>query len=144
MNESSAILIRNASLADGPAILQLAERFATSFVVEAAAFRASFPRLLVEPSACLLVAEINGSVAGYVLGFEHPTFYANGSVATIEEIMVAETFRRRGIGRKLVDSFSQWARSRQCRVVCLATRRAAPFYLALGFDESATYFRKLL
>lgn len=26
----------------------------------------------------------------------------------------------------------------------LATRRAAPFYAALGYEDSATYFRKLL
>ena len=28
--------------------------------------------------------------------------------------------------------------------LALATRRAAPFYRALGYQESATYFRKLL
>jgi hypothetical protein len=28
--------------------------------------------------------------------------------------------------------------------VALATRRAAPFYRALGYEDSATYFRKVL
>jgi hypothetical protein len=29
-------------------------------------------------------------------------------------------------------------------LVALATRRAAPFYLALGYQESAAYLRKVL
>jgi hypothetical protein len=29
-------------------------------------------------------------------------------------------------------------------MVALATRRAAPFYLALGYEESAAYLRKVL
>ena len=39
------------------------------------------------------------------------------------------------------------ARSRlvaESRIVALATRRAAPFYDALGYEDSAVYFRKLL
>jgi hypothetical protein len=30
------------------------------------------------------------------------------------------------------------------RLVTLATRRAAPFYGALGYEETATLFRKVL
>jgi hypothetical protein len=29
-------------------------------------------------------------------------------------------------------------------MVALATRRASDFWLAIGYEESATYFRKLL
>ena len=34
--------------------------------------------------------------------------------------------------------------TRGSRLVALATRRAARFYAALGYEESATYFRKVL
>jgi hypothetical protein len=37
-----------------------------------------------------------------------------------------------------------WAAVRDCALVALATRRAAPFYRALGYEESAVYFRKIL
>jgi NAD(P)-dependent dehydrogenase (short-subunit alcohol dehydrogenase family) len=37
-----------------------------------------------------------------------------------------------------------YAASRGCKLAALATRRAAGFYRALGYEESATYFRKLL
>jgi hypothetical protein len=33
---------------------------------------------------------------------------------------------------------------RDCGLIALATRRAAPFYRALGFEESAVYFRRIL
>ena len=52
--------------------------------------------------------------------------------------------RRRGVGAELMAGFEDWARSRGARLVALATRRAARFYLALGYEASATYFRKLL
>jgi hypothetical protein len=43
-----------------------------------------------------------------------------------------------------MEAFESWAKSRGAALVALATRRAAPFYLALGYEESASYFRKLL
>jgi len=62
----------------------------------------------------------------------------------VEEIMVSEDVRRRGVGRELMESFEHWARSRRSKLIGLATRRAAPFYKSIGYDESATYFRRLL
>jgi hypothetical protein len=41
-------------------------------------------------------------------------------------------------------AFEAWASGQGCALVALATRRAAPFYRALGYEESAACFRKLL
>ena len=40
--------------------------------------------------------------------------------------------------------FEKWASKRGSKLVGLATRRAAPFYKGLGYEESAVFFRKLL
>lgn len=146
--------IRPATPADVDAVQALATAFATSFRVEPDALRASFAALLAAPDAALLVAEAGdegggdggggGGVIGYVLGFVHPTFYANGPVAWVEEITVEASLRRGGVGRALMDAFETWARVRDARLVALATRRAAAFYAALGYEESAIYHRKLL
>ena len=72
------------------------------------------------------------------------TFYANGPVAWVEEVVVRDRDRRRGVGRMLMDAFEEWAAGEGCALVALATRRAAPFYRDLDYEESATYFRKLL
>lgn len=138
------MIIRRAKPDDKPALLRLAQDFATSFAVEQAAFERSFDALLTHPEAFLAVAEVNGEAAGYVLGFDHLTFFANGRAAWIEEIVVSQTFRRQGAGRKLMEAFETWAAKREVKIIALATRRAADFYTALGYEESAMYFRKWL
>lgn len=134
--------VRRAEPQDGPALFLLARAFATSFAVDQAAFERAFGEMLMHPEAFLAVAEADGKVIGYVLGFDHLTFFANGRVAWVEEIMVGEAFRRQGIGRHLMEAFEAWATAREAKMIALATRRAADFYGALGYEESAAYFRK--
>ncbi len=136
--------IRPAQLDDADALFSMAKAFATSFSVERLAFESAFAALLQSPDTFIEIASDGERAVGYLLGFDHHTFYANGRVAWVEEIMVADDVRRRGVGRQLMEKFEQWARTRQSKLVRLATRRAAPFYRSLGYDESATYFRKLL
>lgn len=139
------ITTRRAQPSDAKALLTLAQGFATSFVVDPQAFKIALTALLTNPSSYLAVAVHNPSeIVGYVLGFSHFTFYGNGKVAWVEEITVHETFRRRGIGSLLMQNFEAWATQQDAKLIALATRRAASFYQALGYEESATYWRKLL
>ena len=89
-------------------------------------------------------AESNAEVIGYLLGLDHLTFYANGRVAWIEEVAVRQDWRRRGVGRALTAAFESWTTQRGAKLIALATRRATGFYQSLGYEESATYFRKLV
>jgi GNAT superfamily N-acetyltransferase len=136
--------IRTAQYADAQAVLALAKPFPTSFVVDDQAFYRSFSELLAASEAHLAVAEADRQLVGYVLGFDHYTFFANGRVAWVEEIAVSELHRGQGIGQSLMREFEGWAVGRGSKLVALATRRAASFYKALGYEESAVYFRKLL
>lgn len=137
-------IIRVARPRDAEALLALAKAFAISFVVDPNAFRVAFAELPALPSGYLAVADADKDIVGYVLGFDHYTFYANGRVAWVEEIMVQEDYRKIGIGRSLMQSFEGWAADRDVKLVALATRRAAAFYKALGYEESAVYLRKPL
>jgi len=136
--------IRASLATDAGAVLSLARPFATSFAIDERAFHRSYAELLASPEARLLVAESGSTIVGYLLGFDHHTFFANGRVAWVEEITVDEHCRRKGVGQALMREFEAWARARECRLVALATRRAAAFYAAIGYDDSARYFRKLL
>jgi GNAT superfamily N-acetyltransferase len=136
--------VRRARAGDADDVARLAAGLAMSFEFSAASFREHYPALLAAEDACLLLAVSGGESVGYLLGFRHLTFYANGRVGWVEEIAVRDQDRGRGIGRVLMDAFEQWATACGCALVALATRRAAPFYLALGYEESATYFRKVL
>ena len=137
-------LVRSAALSDLSQVFPLACDFATSFRPERASFDAVFPRLIAQEHALLLIAEEQGDVLGYLLGFDHETFFANGRVSWVEEVMVREDRRREGIGETLMERFEEWAKSRDSKLVALATRRASPFYMAIGYEDSATYFRKLI
>ena len=136
--------IRRATSVDSESVFDLVRDFATSFQPEFGAFESAFVRLIVQDDALLLVVEESGQLLGYLLGFDHYALFANGRVSWVEEIMVQEDRRRQRIGESLMVHFERWAKSRESKLVALATRRAAAFYLALGYEESATYFRKLL
>jgi GNAT superfamily N-acetyltransferase len=137
--------VRRGNAADADEVFSLARAFATTFQPERPRFDESFARLLDDETALLLVVGRTGdAVDGYLLGFEHSTFFANGPVAWVEEITVRADLRRHGLGSALMIEFERWAATRGASLVALATRRAADFYRALGFEESATYLRKLL
>jgi GNAT superfamily N-acetyltransferase len=136
--------VRPATRADAAALLTLASTFATSFVVDPARFDHSLDELLLHHDSALFVAVDGAATLGYVAASVHPTLYANGPVAWIEELMVAEEARGRGIGRALATAVEQWGLSRGVRAVSLATRRSATFWHAVGYEESAAYLRKLV
>lgn len=140
----SRIQVRHASIADAGAVAGLAGDLAMSFAFSREQFDVSYPALLDADGACLLLAVSGDDYLGYLLGFRHFTFYANGPVAWVEEILVSREQRGRGVGRALMTAFEQWSAGHDCVLVALATRRAMPFYLALGYEESATYLRKVL
>ena len=136
--------IRKATHEDVDAIFNLAADLAISFDVKERPFRESFQQILLDDHALLLVAVDGEEAVGYCIGFEHTTFFANGRVAWVEEIMVRSSRRKEGVGRSLMTTFEEWASRRGAKFVALATRRAAEFYRAVGYEESAIYFRKLL
>jgi GNAT superfamily N-acetyltransferase len=136
--------VRPAEAGDREAVAVLAAELAQSFEFSVQRFRASYPRLLADSGVRLLLAVHGQEVLGYLLGFRHLTFYANGPVAWVEEIAVRHRDRGQGAGAALMSAFEQWAAGQGCALVALATRRAAPFYRAVGYEESAVYFRKVL
>jgi GNAT superfamily N-acetyltransferase len=136
--------IRRAAPADSASLFDLTREFATSFHPQVEIFEQSFNYLIKQDDALLLVIDEANQLLGYLLGFDHHTLYANGRVSWVEEIMVRPDRRRCGLGRDLMLQFEQWTVTRGSRLVALATRRAAPFYTAIGYHESAVYFRKLL
>jgi GNAT superfamily N-acetyltransferase len=138
------IQIRRATAADADTIWPLTREFATSFTPDRETFDAAFAALVARDDAFLAVGTTASGATGYVLAVAHPTLFANAPVVWVEELMVSEVERRSGIGRALMDAVETWARELGAAYVSLATRRAADFYLALGYEESATFFRKVL
>jgi GNAT superfamily N-acetyltransferase len=135
---------REAVLQDEEELFVLAESLATSFKLNKQDFSGIFLELLNDTNTDLIIAENESRIIGYVLAFHHSTFYANGVISWVEEIFVLEEFRGKNIGKKLMEIIEVKALERGSKLVALATRRASEFYKAIGYDESATYFKKTL
>ena len=136
------ICVRRAAAGDQWAIFEMAKLLATSYEIGEVAFGVTFASLWAQANAHLLVAELNGDPVGYLLGYDHRCFYANGLVGWVEELYVSESARRLGIGNQLMLAFENTQRERGSCLVGLATRRAKAFYEAIGYEDSATYFKK--
>ncbi|WP_435738193.1 GNAT family N-acetyltransferase [Cellulosimicrobium sp. PMB13] len=142
--EAPAVRVRPARADDAEAVWPLVQELATSYVPERAAFDASLPALLAAPDSFVVVATAAEDVVGYLAANRHGTLYANAPVVWVGEVVVDAAARRRGVGRLLLRAAEEWASASGAAYVSLATRRAAEFYTALGYEASATFFRKPL
>jgi GNAT superfamily N-acetyltransferase len=61
-----------------------------------------------------------------------------------EEVIVAERARRQRVGQALKTEAESWAASQGAAYVSLASRRAGDFYLALAYEDAATFYKKPL
>ena len=136
--------IRPAAKEDEDAVFLLAGQLSPKFTVERTAFSRSFPLLLAKEDVYLYVAGETGHVIAYLLGWTRLAFYSNGPVGWVQEIVVLPEHRLSGVGGRLMAHFEAWLIERDVRLVSLATRGASDFYLALGYTESATYYKKSL
>ncbi len=138
-------LIRPAQPEDAERVWPLVREFATSFIPERTAFDATWQQAVVAADTLVLVAEtVDGDIIGYLLANSHRTFFANGPVAWVEELMVEHSRRRSGVGRRLMEHAQDWARSADAAYLALASRRAGHFYLALGYEDSAVFYKHTL
>jgi GNAT superfamily N-acetyltransferase len=137
----SPLEIRPARLSDADRLFPLVEQFATSYRPERAAFDGNFPLLVVAEHVDCLVADVDEQIVGYAVAFRLVTLYGNGIVVELQELMVAPEHRGRGVGRQLVEAVCARARSAGAVEVTVPTRRAGAYYLRMGFEETATYFK---
>ncbi|GAA5189586.1 GNAT family N-acetyltransferase [Rugosimonospora acidiphila] len=145
--------VRPGRAGDRDAVWPLARALATSRVPTREAFNETFDGLLDAPDRLLLVAETaeppetgapgEPAIVGYALAFAHRAFHSDGPVVWLEEIVVGPASRALGAGRSLMAAAEAWARDPiGAAYLALATRRAAPFYRALGYQGSATYYKR--
>lgn len=107
----------------------------------AESYRAAFRAIASEPNNDLVVAEVDGAVAGvFQLTFVPGMSYQGRWRAMIEAVRVDRDHRSRGIGRRMMLWAIERARKRGCVMVELSSnagrRDAHRFYERLGFTAS--------
>ncbi|WP_207383574.1 GNAT family N-acetyltransferase [Paenibacillus solani] len=135
---------RCAEIQDEEELFVLAKKLATSYTLNKVDFSRIYAEILSDENADLVIAEKDSRVIGYALSFHHSTFYANGVISWVEELIVLHEFRGMKIGKNLMDLIEEKAQERGSKLIALATRRASGFYKSIGYDESAVYLKKTM
>ncbi|HNX56028.1 MAG TPA: GNAT family N-acetyltransferase [Prolixibacteraceae bacterium] len=88
----------------------------------------------------ILVMKIDGKVLGMVSLLYSISTALGGKVATLEDMVIAEEFRRKGLGAELLKEAVSFARKRGCLRLTLLTDfnndTAIKFYERAGFNLS--------
>ena len=98
----------------------------------------------------IFVAELEGKIRGLITLslYYKEAFYADCTIADIDEFIVAGDARGSGMADHLMESALQYARERGCKFVELWSRlgneRAHAFYERHGFQKLAVFLQKPL
>ncbi len=93
-------------------------------------------------------AEENGRVIGYCSVRFRASFWVEGCLGYIGELIVDQAHRKAGIGKDLLKAVIARARERGCKRVELDSAfsrlEAAEFYLKMGFEKRANLFSRVV
>jgi GNAT superfamily N-acetyltransferase len=138
------INIREAKMEDAEEVIALAKEFPSPTKLDETFFHLTWDKKLTDHNSYIGVAESGNSIVGYVSGYLHLAFYANGTTFWVDEIFVKEDLRKNGVGRNLMESIVPWVEGRDCKLIALASNNAKEFYSELSFHDSARYFKKYI
>lgn len=111
----TSVAVRPAKVTDVPAMAGLlAELFAveTEFAIDRAKQERALRMIIERPSAAAWVAETGGQVIGMVTAQTVVSTAEGGESAWVEDVIVRHDWRRRGVGRKLIEQIETWCRGR--------------------------------
>lgn len=143
-SDASSTTIRSARRDDADTVFALLKQLAESYAPDRAAFDETFAFYLADdPSVLLLVAEDpEGVVRGYALTTINRLLYTNGRSAQLQELVVDDGARGRGIGTLLIESLEDACRARDVKQLTVPSRRSADFYERLGYRSTADFLKR--
>ena len=142
------ILIREATKSDLPAIGKLLEDLtdamdSTEGIDNEIALK-TCEQLLNNAYSHLLVAALEDTPVGFIHFTVRQTILHRSPSALIDELVVAEEYRGKGVGRQLVQASIEKCRQLGCCEVEVSTEKtnlkARKFYKQCGFEERGTLF----
>jgi GNAT superfamily N-acetyltransferase len=148
MTNVDDILVREATKSDLPAIGKLLEELTDAIDntegIDAGIAIKNCERLLRNAGSHFLVAAREGKPVGLINFAVRQTILHRSPSALIDEVVVAERYRGKGVGRQLVQAAIEKCRQLGCCEVEVSTEKtnleARKFYKKCGFEERGTLF----
>lgn len=132
------VKVRDFKKEDANAVAKLIPQL-TQNILNLENLEARMEKIVTNPQTCGIVAEVDGEI----VGFTELAWYvipSKGLIAWIEEVVVDERARGRGVGRALTERLLEIAKERGCRQVKLTASNfvAQKLYESLGFSFKET------
>jgi len=106
----------------------------------------SFKRLSESRMYFVFVARISEKIVGTASILIVPSLQHGQPWGYVDNVVVAEDYRRKGIGTKLGESLTNFAKKKKCYKIVLTSRFTRPevhqFWEKLGFEKHGLSFRK--
>ena len=142
------IIIREAKESDlliiGKLTLELIEAMDDTEGIDIKLIAENCRSLLSEANSYILVAEIGGVVVGFVNFTTRKIILHRSLSGLIDELIIAKSYRGKGIGRQLLSSAIEKSRQLGCCEVEVSTEKinikAKEFYGQCGFMERGILF----
>ncbi len=147
----NTISIRHAKPIDTPKLLPLLSEL--GYPATLGDLEERLMSFLDHPGYGVAVCTINHEVVGFIAWSQSYLFVSNTARFHIEGLIVAQNYRGKGIGKKLMLFVEEIAKSHSPAIVDLTsslwreeTTKAHSFYQNLGYDNKkhSSYFRKEL
>jgi GNAT superfamily N-acetyltransferase len=144
----SHILIREATKSDLPVIGKLLEDLTNAMDdtegIDIGIAIKTCEHLLNDASSYILVAAMEGTPVGFINFTIRQTILHRSPSALIDELVVAEEYRGKGVGKQLVLAAIEKCRQLGCCEVEVSTEKinlkARKFYKRYGFEERGMLF----
>jgi len=142
------IIIREAKESDLLTIkkltLELIETMGNTEGIDIKLIAENCQNLLSEANSHILVAEIGRVVVGFVNFTTRKTILHRGLSGLIDEVIIAKSYRGKGLGKQLLSSAIKKSRQLGCCEVEVSTEKtnikAREFYRQCGFAERGVFF----
>jgi N-acetylglutamate synthase-like GNAT family acetyltransferase len=143
MNE---LQIRRATAADADAIAHLLGQL--GYPTHNTEVPARLARLTANDRAAVLLADRDGKVVGLATVHILSVLNRRQDVAQLTALVVDESVRGSGVGRRLVESVETFARQSGCERISVTTQEqrtdARTFYIQVGLEQTGRRFGKML
>lgn len=142
------IRIRECTAADFDNVVALLRQLWPGTPLDLGAVRSTFERALASPCQLYLCAESDQKVVGFGSLTTKSTLWNEALVGYVDEMVVDEGHRGKGIGSEILDHLTRWARDQGCNCIELDSafhrKETHVFYERHGFQSYAYLYSKSL